>query len=137
MKANTIRPTWIAVIVAIILLVIASPSIASASMENTNGDCDFNSYQGGATIPQCCLMSDSPLSHCIFTNTADTTVLYNSYYNPNKIVYLAWFKTDVTTETPLNPKKLLQWTPTQELPSYCFTEYHCRNCLNSEEPPQV
>ncbi len=137
MKANIVRSTWIAFIVAVILLVITSPSIASTPMESTNGDCDYNSYQGGITIPQCCLMSDSPLSHCIFTNTADTTVLHTSRFIPNKIVYLAWSKTDVITETSLNPKKPLQWAPAQELPSYNYTEYHCRNCLNSEEPPQV
>ena len=137
MNANTIKPTWIAVIVATILLLITSPSIAAASMEMTTENCDYSSHQGGATIPQCCLMSDYPLSHCILTNTADIKVLHTNRFIPNKIVYLAWSKTDVTTETSLNPKKPLQWTPAKELPSYCYSEYHCRNCLNSEEPPQV
>ena len=137
MNANTIKSTCIAVIVAISLLLVTSPSITAASMEMTTENCGYNSYQGGAAIPQCCLLSDYPLSHCIFTNTADITVLHTSHFSPNKIVYLTWSKTGVTAETSLNPKKPLQWAPAHELPSYCYTEYHCRNCLKSEELPQV
>jgi hypothetical protein len=137
MKANTIRSIWIAVIVAITLLLSTSSSIAAASMEITTENCDYNSHQGGATLPLCCLTSDSPLSHCILTNTVDIRALHAYRLIPTKIIYLAWSKTDVTTGTSLNPKKLLQWIPTQELLPYCYTEYHCRNCLNSEILPQI
>ena len=133
MSKNTVRSTWVAVVVAVILLVITSPGIAAAPMEMTAADCDFS----GATIPQCCLMSDGPLSHCILSDSDDIAALYTSYSNPHKIVYLACSRTDAAVETSLNPKKPLQRAPARELSSHCSAEHRCRNSLNSEEPPQA
>ncbi|MFC1865555.1 hypothetical protein ACFLYB_02430 [Chloroflexota bacterium] len=133
MSKNLVRPTWVAVIVAVILLVVTSPGIAAEPAEMNAADCDLS----GATIPQCCLMSDGPLSHCILIGSDDITVLRTSYSSPHKIVYLACSRTNAAAETSLNPKKPLQRAPARELPSHCYAEHHCRNSLNSEEPPQA
>ena len=137
MRKNSIKSICIAVIMAVVLLLVASPTISAASMEMTDENCDSNPYHEGADVPLCCLTSGHPLSHCILTNAVDNEVLLTSRFIPNKNIYLTWSKTSVTTETSLNPKKPLQREPAQELASYLYTEYHCRNCLDSEEPPQV
>lgn len=138
MRANLAKSTWFVAIVATILLLVASPSVAAASMDCTAETHDSSHCQEGAAIPQCCcLMANCTLSYCILTSTVTNEVLLPSRLTPNENVYMAWSQTSVTTETPLNPKKPFQRDPPQELPSRLHTEYHCRNCLNSEEPHQV
>jgi len=126
----------IAVITAVLILV-AAPTIAAASMDMTTDSCNSSPYHEKSSIPTCCLTADCLLSHCILTNAVDNEVLLASRFIPNKNVYIALSKTSVSTEASPNPKKPLQRDPSQELPSYPCTEYHCRNCLDSEEPHQV
>ncbi len=137
MNINTIKYTWVAVIVTIIILLVTSTSMLAASTEMTTENCNYKSHQGETSLPQCCLMSDNPLSHCMLTNTTNIKILHTSRMIQAKIVYLAWSKTDVTTETSPDLKKPIQWASTKEIPQYCYAEHHCRNCLNSEEPPQA
>ena len=137
MCANSIKSIWISVIIAVVLLLVAAPTIAAASMNRTADNCDSDPYHEKASIPLCCLTANCPLTHCSLSNAADNKVLIPNRSTPKENVYLAWFATSVTMETSLNPKKPLQREPAQELPSYLYTEYHCRNCLDSEEPPQV
>jgi hypothetical protein len=137
MNINTVRTTLIAIVVSIIILFISSTSVAAASIETTTENCGYDSYQREATIPLSCLTFDDSLSHCILTNPVKIEAQHASRHIPTKIIYLAWLKTEVTTETLLNPKNLLRWIPAQELPPHYYPEYHCRNCLNSEKPPQI
>ncbi len=137
MRTNPIKSIWIAVIIAAVLLLVVSPSVAAACMDRTADNFDSDPCQKEAAVPLCCLTADCPLSHCILTNAVDNEVLLPNRSTPKENVYLAWSATSVTTETSLNPQKPLQWEPAKELPSYLYTEYHCRNCLDSEEPPQV
>ncbi len=136
MRRNPMKSIWIAVIVAVLILV-AAPTVAAASMAMTADNCDSDPCQKEAAVQPCCLTADYPLSHCILTNAVDNEVLLPNHSTPKENVYLAWSATSVTTETSLNPKKPLQREPAQELSSYFYSEYHCRNCLDSEEPPQV
>ena len=126
----------IAVIIAVLILVVA-PTITAASMAGTADSCDSGPYHEKASIPICCLTADCPFSLCILTNAVDNEVLLNSRYIPNKNVYITLSKISVSTEASPNSKKPLQRELSQELSSYIYTEYHCRNCLDSEEPPQV
>ena len=137
MRANLIRSIWIAVIIAVVLMLVPSPSTTAACMEMTANNFDSDPCQKEAAVPPCCLTADYPLSHCILTNAVDNEVLLPHRSTPKENVYPVWSATSVTTETSLNPKKPLQRVPAQELPSYLYTEYHCRNCLDSEEAPQV
>jgi len=130
------KPILIAVIIAVLILV-AAPTIAAASMDRTTDSCDSSPYHEKASIPICCLTADCPLSHCSLSNAANNKVLLPSRFIPNKKFYIALSKTSVCTETSPDPKKPLQRELSQELPSHPCTEYHCRNCLDSEEPPQV
>jgi len=124
-----------AVITAVFILV-AAPTITAASMDMTADSCNSSPYHEKASIPTCCLTADCLLCSCSLSNAADNKVLLASRFIPKKNVYLAWSKTSVSTETSPNPKKPLQRDPTQELPSLFDTEYHCRNCLDSEDSHQ-
>jgi len=137
MRANLIKSIWIAVIIAVVLMLVTSPSTAAACMEMTADNFDSDAYQKEAAVPPCCLTADCPLSHHILTNVVDNEVILPNRSTPKENVYLVWSATSVTTETSLDPQKPLQREPAQELPSYLYSEYHCRNCLDSEEPPQV
>ena len=136
MRRNPMKSILIAVITAVLILV-AAPIVAAASMDRTADNCDSSPYHEKASIPICCLTADCPLSHCSLSNTADNKVLLISRFIPNKNVYIALSKTSVSTEASPNPKKPLQRERSQEVPSHTRTEYHCRNCLDSEEPHQV
>ena len=137
MRANPMKSIWIAVIIAAVLLLVAAPGIAAASMEKAADNCDPNPCQEGAVIPPCCLAANCLLSHCILSSAVASEVLPPSRLTQNEDVYPAWSPASLTPETSLNPQKPFQRDPTQELPSHLCTEYHCRNCLNSEEPHQV
>ena len=126
----------IAVITAVLILV-AAPTVAAASMEMTPNSCDTNPLHTNSSIPTCCLTADCLLSGCSLSNTIDDKVLLTSRPIPNKNFYIALYRTSVSTKTSLDPQNPLQRDPTQELPTYLYTEYHCRNCLDSEEPHQV
>ncbi len=136
MRRNTMKSILIVVITAVLILV-AAPSVAAACMDRTADNFDSAPWQKEAAVPLCCLTADCPLSHCILTNAVDNEVLLPNRSTPKENVYLDWSATSVTMETSLNPKKPLQREPAQELPSYLYTDYHCRNYLDSEEPPQV
>ncbi len=136
MRRNTIKLILIAVITAVLILV-AAPAIAAASINRTTDSCDSGPYHEKAAIPICCLMADCPLCHCTLSSATDNKVLLISRFIPNKDVYIALPKTSVSTEASPDPKTPLQRERSQEVPSHTRTEYHCRNCLDSEEPPQV
>ena len=137
MRRNPFKSIWIAVIIAIVLMLVTSPSTAAACMEMTADNFDSDACQKEAAAPPCCLTADCPLSHHILTNVVDNEVLLPNSSTPKDNVYLVWSVTSVTTETSLDPQKPLQRDSTQELPTYLYTEYHCRNCLDSEEPPRA
>jgi hypothetical protein len=134
---NLKKSTWIAVIIAVVLMLVTSPSTATACTEMIADNFNSDTYQKEAALPPCCLTVDCLLSHHSLTNVVDNEVILPNHFTPEENVYLVRFATSVTTETSLNPKKPSQREPSQELPSYLYTEYHCRNCLDSEEPLQV
>ena len=136
MRMNLIKAILIVVITAVLIL-IATPVVATASMEMTTNGCDTNPLHTKPSIPTCCLTADCPLTQCSLSNAVDNKVLLPSRFIPNKNVHITLHKTSVITDTSFDPQKLLQRDPTQELSSHLFSEYHCRNCLDSEEPPQV
>lgn len=126
----------IAVITAIVILIMV-PTISIASIEMAADNCDFSPYHEKAPIPICCLTANCQLSYCVFTKTVDNEVLLPDQPASNENVCVALSRTTVTTEISLNPKRPLLWESLQQLPSCLFTGYHCRNCLDSEEPHQV
>jgi len=136
MRRNTMKSILIAVITAVLILV-AAPTVDAVSMEMTPNSCDTNPLHTNSSIPTCCLTANCLLSDCSLSNTTDDKVLLTSRPIPNKNFYIALYRTSVSTKTSLAPQKPLQRDPTQELPTYLYTEYHCRNCLDSEEPLQV
>ena len=123
-------------VITVALLLVAAPTVASASMDLTSDDCDSNLCNEKASIPMCCLTADCPLSHCILTNAINNEIIITSRPFPNENVQLTWFRTSVSTDMALNPKNPIQLVRDQESPSYFFAECRCRNCLDSEEPPQ-
>ena len=137
MRENLIKSIWIAVIIAVVLMLVTSPSTADACMDRTADNFDSDPFQKESTVPLCCLTADYPLSHCILTNAVDNEVLLPNRSTAKENVYIALSKTNVSTEASPNPKKPLQRERSQEVPSHTCTEYHCRNCLDSEEPHQV
>lgn len=137
MHANLIKSIWIVVIIAAILSFVGSPALSAASMEMTDENCGCSAGQEETAIPLCCcLTSDCPLSLCISPKAVACEVLLPNRFTGNEDVSLAWSAPGVTPETSLNPKKPFQRDPTQGSPSRLYTEYHCRDCLNSEESPQ-
>ena len=136
MRGNLMKSILIVVITAVLILV-AAPTVAAASMEMAPDSCDTNPLHTKSSIPICCLTADCLLSDCSLSNTTDDKVLLTSRFIPNKNVYTALYRKSVFTKTSLDPPKPLQREFSKELPSYPCTEYHCRNCLDSEEPPQV
>ena len=136
MRRNSMKSILIAVITAVLILV-AAPTVDAASMEMTPNSCDTNPLHTNSSIPTCCLTADCLLSGCSLSNTTADKVLLTSRHIPNKNFYIALYTTSVSTKTSLDPQKHLQMDPTQELPTYLYTEYHCRNCLDSEDPLQV
>ena len=136
MRRSTMKLILIAVITAVLILV-AAPTIAAASMDMTADSCNSSPYHEKASIPTCCLTADCLLYNCSLSNAADNKVLLTSRFIPNKNVYIALSKTSVSNETSPNPKKPLQRELSWELPSHPYTEYHCRNCLDSEDPHQI
>ena len=137
MRTNSIKSIWIAVIIAVVLTLVTSPSTAAACMEMTADNFDSDPCQKEAAVPPCCLTADCLLGHRILTNAVDNEVILPNRFTLEEYAYLVWSTTSVTTEPSLDPQKLLQQEPTQELPFRRCTEYHCRNCLDSEEPPHV
>jgi len=141
MRVNLIKSIWITAVIAVVfLLVAASPSIAAPCAEMTAENCDSSPYHHKkASIPMCCLTADCLLSHCSLSNAADNKVLLPNRFIPNKNFCIAVPKTSVCNQTSPNLKKPLQRERPQEIPPniYTDTEYHCRDCLSSEEPHQV
>ena len=137
MHKNLTKSIWIAVIIAVVLTLVTSPSTAAACMEMTADNFDSDPCQKESAVPLCCLTTDCLLRHHILTNGVDNEVLLPNRSTPKENVYPVCSATSVVTETSLDPQKPLQRDPTQELPTYLYTEYHCRNCLDSEEPPQA
>jgi hypothetical protein len=131
------KSTCIAVFVAVVLILVTSPSTSAACAEMTADNFNYSTYHNEAAVPTCCLTVDCMLLHHSLTNVVDNEVILPDQSTPKENVYLVWFITSVTTENSLNTKKPFQREPIQELPSYLYTEYHCRNCLDSEEPLQV
>jgi len=137
MRTNPFKSILIAVIIAVVLMLVTSLSTAAACKDMTADNFDFDLCQKGAAVPPCCLASDCLLFHNILNNGVDNEVLLPNHSTPEENVYLVWSATSVTTETSIDPPKPLQQEPAQELPLYLYSEYHCRNSLDSEEPPQV
>ncbi len=138
MRANLAKSTWLIASVLAILLLVASPSMAAASMERmTEENCDFNPCQGNTAMPLCCQASDCPLSYCISPNTSTHEVLLCSRFTANEEVCLSWSPISLAPEPPSNQPMHRQRDSILASPSDLFTAYHCRNCLSSEEPSAV
>lgn len=126
------------VIIISIFLLVGSLPVFAGSAEWTTNDYYSDPCQEKPAIPQNCLTSDCPLCHCILANAVTNECLLPGRFTPNEDVYLNWSPTSVTPEISPDQLRPLQRDPTQELlPSRLGTEYHCRDGLNSEEPPQV
>ena len=125
------------VVITAVLIIAAAPTIAAASVGGTTDSCDSSPHHEKASMPLCCLIGDCPLTHCILSSAVDNNVLLPGRFIPNKNVHIALSKTSVPSETSLNPQKPFPQAPVQELPLYLYTEYRCRNCLNSEDPYQI
>ena len=137
MRANLIKSIWIAVVTAVVLMLVTSPSTAAACTEMTADNFDSEVYQKEATVSPCCLTAECRLSHHVIANVVDSDVVLPERSTSKENIYIVWSATSVTTETSLGPQGPLQREPAQELPPCLHSEYHCRDCLDSEEPPQV
>ena len=129
------KPTLVAVIIVILVLV-ATPTIAAASMDVVD-NCDSSPCRDETAVPLCCLTANCPLSNCIITIPVTNEVPIISRSTLNEDVYVAGSQTSVTTDISPPTTKPFQRAPAQDLPSRPCTEYHCRNCLNSEDPFRV
>ena len=85
------------VVIATVLILVTAPTVATACMEMTANNFDFDTGQKEAAVPLCCLTADCPLSHHILTNVIDNEVILPSSSTPTENVYLVWSATSVTT----------------------------------------
>ncbi len=137
MHANPIKSIWIVIIITVTILSVASPHIAAASMDSAVDNCDSGPYHEKSFVPMFCLTGDCLLDNCCLSNAADNIILPPGRFFPINNVYIAVSNTGASTVTPHNSQRPLQRYPTQELSTYLCTEYHCRNCLDSEEPHNI
>ena len=136
MRNNGTKAILILVITAVLLLV-AAPTVAVASMEMASDSCGTNPLHTKSSIPACCLTGECPFNNCSLSNATDNKVLLPSRLIPNKNTHIVLSRTTVSNEISYNPKVPLQSEPAQELPSYLHSVFRCRNSLDSEEPLQV
>ncbi len=121
-----------------IVLFVGSLPVFAGSVEGTTDDYYSEPCQKKPAIPQNCLTPDCPLCHCNLANAVTNEILLLGRFTPKEDVYPNWSPTSVTPEISPSQPQPLQRDPTQEpLPPRLGTEYHCRNGLHSEEPPQV
>jgi len=137
MSKNTFKSIGIVVITAVVLMLAASPGTAAACKDMPSDNHNSGAFQIQTTALPCCLTADCLSSSHLLTNEVDNEIILPNRSNPEENDCIVLPQTSVSTETSPNPNKSLPREPAQELPSSLYTEYHCRNCLDSEEPLQV
>ncbi len=128
----------------IILVIILGVSWI-ASLSHISGPMkEMNDYAGTSeektAIPQNYLtsVSNSSPDDCILINAIDNANLPSRRFTPNEYIHLNLSPADLAAVFVPNIPGLLQHAATTEfLTSHPGAELHCRDGLNSEEPPQV
>ena len=123
MHRNTLKPSLISVITAVLMLVV-SPAVTVTSMEMPSTGCGTNPLHTNSSIPTCCLTGECSFINCSLSNATDNKVLIHSRFIPNKNIPIVSSRTTVSNEISYNPKVPLQSEPAQELPSYLNISYN-------------
>lgn len=128
----------------IILVIILGVSWI-ASLSHISGPMkEMNDYAGTSeektAIPQNYLtsVSNSSPDDCILINAIDNANFPSSRFTPNEDIQLNLSPAGLTGDVVPKIPRLSQHATTPEfLTSHPGAEHHCRDGLNSEEPPQV
>jgi len=131
----------IAVFIAMLtfLLTVVSVSADTSNDEmadscNCNCNCDCNTLYFQSSMPVCCSMSDGSFPDCSLSNVPDNEAMLPSRTTLDLVVYNYQYVQSVSTEIDNDPDQLLEQKSSQLLPPHLYSEYHCRNSLNSEDP---
>jgi len=101
---------------------------------NCNCHCDYNTLYIQSSTPVCCSMSDGSFPDCSLSNVPDNEAMLPSRTTLGLVVYNCQYVQSVSTEIDNAPNQLLEQKSSQLLPPHLYSEYHCRNSLNSEDP---
>jgi len=129
----------IAVIVAILTFVlivepVSSDTSINAMVECCECECDCNTIFSQSSMPVCCSISDGSFPDCSLSNVPDNEAMLPSRTTLDLVVYNCQYVQSVSTEIDNGPNQLLEQKSSQLLPPHLYSEYHCRNSLNSEDP---
>jgi len=136
-RINTLKSISVVIIVAVLLL-FAAPTISAACM-----DCMCCSVETGNSSQCqetdlnsqcCCVVEDCLIADCSVYNPDDDKVLPTSLFTPNRNTCVTLPQMSVSFENLSHTTKQPGEHYFPEFPSYLYTQYHCRNSLNSEEP---
>lgn len=111
-----------------IILIVCSLPVFTGTVEGKTNDYHSNPYQENHEIP---LTSH----HLLFSCTANITLPPNPF-TVNTVIFLAWSHRSQIIEPSFNEMVTYLQNQAQESPPL-VNEYHCRNCLNSDEPTLV
>jgi len=132
MHTNVLRLISIGIIIAILTMSVV-PVMASTAVDKMADHCDSNPSHGNTSTPICCLMADCPIFHCILSSSVDDRAMLITRPVLNNNIPIA-SNTGISSESHLCYEGPSSSDLLREFPCPLVTEYHCRNCLDSEEP---
>lgn len=135
MRAGFSKSIRLVVALATLFLVLAPVSVVAAPLTTTES-CDSTPCQDAAANSLCCLISCS-LSQCSLTGALGDEVLFPGSVTNVQRLYVAVNTKGLTSQCSIDKPKTFQSVFLQESLFDITIEYHCRNCLISEEPPQL
>lgn len=139
MDTTKTRFVLIAVLSALLTFVLMAVPISAhtstnAMASNCNCDHDCNTKDIQSSIPACCSISNGAFSDCVLSEVPDNEAILPNSVTLSLDVHNNQCVQSVSTEVTDSSKQLLEQESPQLSPTRFYSEYHCRNSLNSEEP---
>ena len=127
-----------ALTVILILGLMATSVSADASVNapacNCNCDCDCNTMNIQSSIPACCSMADSSFPDCSLPHVCDDDAILPSFSTFDWNIQNGQLVRSVPVGSINGSEQFGEQEHPQFSPPCFFSEYHCRNSLNSEDP---
>jgi hypothetical protein len=130
LKGITRSKLWQAISVLIFITTILLAGVIPVSAESMDGA--GGCQPAKAAVPLCCLNSDCPLSYSSVDNLLPATATFAL----NKTVYLVRFTPNLISTSSFE-QSTFEPDTSQGILYPPGTDYHCRNSLESAEPPQI
>ena len=129
---KSIGVAFLVVVVGLLLVPAAVAAHATIDSGGTAGGCC-----GTICAPQCCQPADVEPADCILSSEQGEQAVLSRFVSSLKKSPLLTFKTGPV----LTPVAVTDLSPrgefVQESPGEPPVRYHCRNCLDSDEPAQI